>query len=324
MLSIRLFGRLSVRHCTQELDRLPTGKPLELFCYLLLHREQHHSREVLASVLWGDYTTSQSKKYLRQALWQIQTVIPKSQPLFLADMHSLKVATNETWLDIAAFEMASLQLRDVPGQKMTDANADAINGAVQLYRGDLLEGWYQDWCLFERERLRNLYLLMLDKLMVYSEDRKQTEAGLEFGERILRLDRAHERTYQAMMRLHYGAGDRAGAIRVFQRCATALQEELGIVPGRQTTQILDQIRADCAPDAPRDLVKDSPESASRTEPSALLQIMAQLKQALSLLSDAQTHIQADPPETKLTPRAKAPVSTKGKFTPLMKAPNRSS
>jgi DNA-binding SARP family transcriptional activator len=323
MLSIRLFGRLSVHHCTQELDRLPTGKPLELFCYLLLHREQLHSREVLASVLWGDYTTSQSKKYLRQALWQIQTVIPKSQPIFLADMHSLKVATNETWLDIAAFEMASLQLRDVPGQKMTDANADAINAAVQLYRGDLLEGWYQDWCLFERERLRNLYLLMLDKLMVYSEDRKQTEAGLEFGERILRLDRAHERTYQAMMRLHYGSGDRAGAIRVFQRCATALQEELGIVPGRQTTQILDRIRADCVPDGPPAIAKDVPQNESKAESSALIQIMAQLREALSLLTDAQ-HIRTHLPETEVTPRPKGMVSAKSKFTSLIKAPNRSS
>jgi DNA-binding SARP family transcriptional activator len=324
MLSIRLFGRLSVHDCDRELDRLPTGKPLELFCYLLLHRELLHSREVLASLLWGDYTTSQSKKYLRQALWQIQTLIRKSQPIFLADMQSLKVSQTEIWLDVAAFEMASLQLRDVPGQKMTDANADAVNTAVQFYRGDLLEGWYQDWCLFERERLRNLYLLMLDKLMVYSEDRKQHEAGLEFGERILRLDRAHERTYQAMMRLHYGAGDRAGAIRVFQRCATALQEELGIVPGRQTMQILDQIRADCAPDVPRDISKDLPQYANKPEPIAFLQIMAQLRQALSLLNDAQTHIQTDLPETDVTPPSKAPVRAKSKFIPLIKAPNRSS
>jgi DNA-binding SARP family transcriptional activator len=324
MLSIRLFGRLSVHHCDQELDRLPTGKPLELFCYLLLHREQLHSREVLASLLWGDYTTSQSKKYLRQALWQIQTLIRKSQPIFLADMHSLRVNANEIWLDVAAFEMASLQLRDVPGQKMTDANADAINTVVQLYRGDLLEGWYQDWCLFERERLRNLYLLMLDKLMVYSEDRKQHEAGLEFGERILRLDRAHERTYQAMMRLHYGAGDRAGAIRVFQRCATALQEELGIVPGRQTMQILERIRTDCPPDAPPNLSKDLAQHASKAEPFAFLQIMGQLRQALSLLNDAQTHVRTDLPETEVTPRPKAPVSPKSKFTPLIKAPHRSS
>jgi DNA-binding SARP family transcriptional activator len=324
MLTVRLFGRLSVHHCDRELDRLPTCKPLELFCYLLLHREQLHSREVLASLLWGDYTTSQSKKYLRQALWQIRTLIRKAQPIFLTDMQSLKVSPTGIWLDVAAFEIASLQFRDVPGQKMTDANADAINTAVQLYRGDLLEGWYQDWCLFERERLRNLYLLMLDKLMVYSENRKQHEAGLEFGERILRLDRAHERTYQSMMRLHYGAGDRAGAIRVFQRCTTALQEELGIVPGRQTMQILDQIRADCAPDVPRGISKDPAQYANKPEPFAFLQIMAQLRQALSLLNDAQTHIQSDLPETEVTPPSKAPVRAKSEFTPLIKAPNRSS
>lgn len=323
MLRIRLFGRLSVHHGDRELDRLPTGKPLELFCYLLLHREQLHSREVLASLLWGDYTTSQSKKYLRQALWHIQAVIKKSKLIFVADVHSLKVHPGEMWLDVAAFETACLQLRDVPGQKLTDANAETLAAAVQLYRGDLLEGWYQDWCLFERERLRNLYLLMLDKLMVYSEDRKQHEAGFEFGEKILRLDRAHERTYQAMMRLHYQAGDRTGAIRVFQRCAAALQEELGVAPGRHTRQIFDQIRGDCVPDLQGDMSKALPQGASKAEPSAFLQVMAQLRQALSLLNDAQTHVQNQMPPSE-TPMPKAPISSKSKVPPLIKAPQRSS
>jgi DNA-binding SARP family transcriptional activator len=75
MLSVCLFGKFSVHDDGRELDRLPGGKPIELFCYLLLQRERPHSREVLASLLWGDCTTSQSKKYLRQALWQLQEMV---------------------------------------------------------------------------------------------------------------------------------------------------------------------------------------------------------------------------------------------------------
>jgi DNA-binding SARP family transcriptional activator len=325
MLSVRLFGRLSVHDGDTELERLATGKPTELFCYLLLHRERLHSREALASLFWGDHTTSQSKKHLRQALWRIQALLEReSQPLsiFVADRDSLRVNCNDDiWLDVAIFEKASLQLRDMPGQKMSAAHAEMLNTAVQLYRGELLEGWYQDWCLFDRERLRNVYLLMLNKLMLYHEDRKQAEAGLECGERILRLDRAHERTYQTMMRLHHLIDDRAGAVRVFQRCAAALKEELGITPSRHTVQTLEQIRGDRVPDVWGAQANGLMQDASKAEPFTFHQVISQLKQALSLLNDAQTHILNEPQPAK---RISAPRATKSKGTPLIKGPQRSS
>jgi DNA-binding SARP family transcriptional activator len=195
------------------------------------------------------------------------------------------------WLDVAAFENACQQLQDVPRHEVTNSKAEVLKTAVELYRGDLLEGWYKDWCLFERERLQNLYLLILDKLMAYSEDRHQYEAGLEFGERILRADRAHERTYQVMMRLHHLAGDRAGAVRLYQRCAVALQEELGVKPGRHTMQILEQIRGDCVPVSH---LPDAMEvqSESLVEPT-ITNLLACLRQVLSVLNDAQSHIEKD-------------------------------
>jgi len=74
MLSIRTFGKLSVQWDSNSLAGLTAGKPLELLCYLLLQRAWFHSREALASLLWGDFTTAQSTKYLRQMLWQLQTI----------------------------------------------------------------------------------------------------------------------------------------------------------------------------------------------------------------------------------------------------------
>ena len=65
-------------------------------------------------------------------------------------------------------------------------------------------GWYEDWCLSEHERLQNMYLKMLDKLMGYCEAHGQVNSGLAYGEQVLRYDRASERTYQRMMRLYAG------------------------------------------------------------------------------------------------------------------------
>jgi len=65
---------------------------------------------------------------------------------------------------------------------------------VNIYQGNLLEAWYQDWCLYERERLQKLFLAMLDMLMDYCEAPQDYETGRTFGNRILQDDRAREHT----------------------------------------------------------------------------------------------------------------------------------
>jgi DNA-binding SARP family transcriptional activator len=187
---------------------------------------------------------------LRQALWQLQGALDaplepgrESLLMVLPDWIQLNPAGN-LWLDVALFEQAFTLAQGTPGQNMDMHQAQALQVAVDLYQGDLLEGWYQEWCLYERERLQQLYLTMLDKLMGYSEATGGYEAGLEYGTRILRYDRASERTHQALMRLHYLAGNRAAALHQYERCVCALEEELGVKPARRTLALYQQLRAD--------------------------------------------------------------------------------
>ena len=74
-LSIRLFGQFSVQQGTKILEGFESRKVQELFAYLLLYRERIHSREALASLLWGECSTAQSRTYLRKTLWQLQTAL---------------------------------------------------------------------------------------------------------------------------------------------------------------------------------------------------------------------------------------------------------
>ena len=131
---------------------------------------------------------------------------------------------------MAEFEQAFNLTRGTPGRQLDAQNVQILQNAVELYRGDLLEGWYQDWCLFERERLQNMYLTMLDKLIDYSEANELYEAGLAYGAHILRHDRARERTHRRLMRLHYLARDRTEALRQYERCVSSLDKELGVEP----------------------------------------------------------------------------------------------
>ena len=132
------------------------------------------------------------------------------------------------------------------GGDLSDECAHALEQAVHVYRGDFLEGCYQDWCIFERERLQNIYLNVLDKLMDHCQSTGDYEAGLAYGAQMLRLDRARERTHRRMMQMYYLAGDRTAALRQYDRCAAALSQELGVKPSQRTEILCEQIRNDSA------------------------------------------------------------------------------
>jgi DNA-binding SARP family transcriptional activator len=249
-LKIRLFGKFSLIHDNREFECLPSAKAKELFCYLLLHRDRHHLREIVASQLWGNYTTAQSRKNFRQTLWQLQQALhslsSKDQihPVQVDGEYLRLHPEADIWLDIAVFERAFTPVRGITGEQIQNQQAQILRNAVSLYSGDLLEGWFQDWCLYHRERLQSIYLAMLDKLMAYCEFHHEYEDGLSFGERLLHQDNARERTYFRLMRLHYLAGDRAGALRQFHRCASALETELGVKPSKRTLELYEQLRTD--------------------------------------------------------------------------------
>lgn len=250
-MQIELFGPMKVSFAGEPVAGLEARKAQELLAFLLLQRTRAYSREFLAELLWGQRAPVQSKKYLRQVLWQVQSALASrgegAEHAALLSVDGEWVRCNERcdlWLDVAVFEEAYAQSEGIAGGDLDTRRAEGLRQAVQLYRGDLLPGCYEDWCIFERERLQTMYLAMLDKLIDCCQEHGQYEVGLGYGATILRYDRARERTHRRMMRLHYLAGDRTSALRQYDQLARALQEELDVKPSRRSTTLRDQIRAD--------------------------------------------------------------------------------
>lgn len=250
VLSIRLFGKFSISRDEQTIDDIVVGKPRELLCYLLVCHERPIAREFLAGLLWGDCTTEHSRKYLRKALWQLQrsfhTTLGPSGPRIVRANSECVFSDEqpELLVDVAQFEKAVTIAQDSSRRMRGEECIEALRSAVDLYRGDLLEGWYQDWCLCERERLQNQYLGILDKLILYSETHRDYENGKEYCMRVLQSDRAHENTHRHLMRLYYLTGDRERALRQYRRCTVALKEELGVGPSSATENLYHEICAE--------------------------------------------------------------------------------
>lgn len=294
-LRISLFGQFHIQCGEEILTHLLSRKLQELFCYLLLYRDRSHPRETLASMLWGNSSTAHSKKYLRQALWQLQNSVKsrdegENRQLLLVNPDRICLSPDaEVWIDVAILEQAFARTRGVSGAALDAQQAQVLSDAVDLYRGDLLEGWFQDWCLYERERLQNMYLALLDKLMDYCEANKECEVGLGLGTRILRYDGARERTHRRLMRLYCLAGDRTAALRQYDQCVSALRQELAVKPAARTVMLYQQIRTEQFPDPTQSLFTDS--SVHSPPGSQWHEMVDQLRHLRESLTKAQDELQ---------------------------------
>ena len=251
VLRVSMFGKLQVRLGRERLTGSMPQKARELLAYLLLHR-RGHPRERLATLLWRRGTTKRAKAYLRKALWQLRKTLSPGDTdrtsLLEVDGDWVQIPSSANLrIDVEGFQDAFDAVRDGTAASMSDDQVRGLEEAVSLYAGDLLENWYQGWCLRERERLKDILLRMLDRLTRRCEQEGRYDTGIRYGLRALRIDPARERIHRHLMRLRARAGDRTGALRQYNRCAKVLNHELGVIPTTATRHLHERIQKDLFP-----------------------------------------------------------------------------
>ncbi|MFZ2098726.1 MAG: bacterial transcriptional activator domain-containing protein, partial [Anaerolineales bacterium] len=161
----------------------------------------------------------------------------------------------------------------------------------RLYRGDLLEGWYHDWCLFERERIKAVYISLVDKLMAYCEANSIYEQGINYGRKLIEMDPTYESAYQHMIRLFINSGDRISALRLFESCQKALRNEFNIGPGNVTLNLYKLINT--GGDKSDNMSDELSDKSIDRNNSIILKDLSQIKKAIYDLVSVQQKILAE-------------------------------
>ena len=242
-LRINLFGCPRVIR-TDAPEPVSLGRPAHaLLAFLLLRGHQLHPREKLAYALWSGATRDAAAHSLRTTLWRLRRAIeppevPKGTYLLVNSRGEVGFNWNSRyWLDVLDFE-TTIRHADAP---VPDSALEKLEQALRLYEGGLLEGFYDDWILRERERLRNLYIQGLSQMMWRLKDEQRYEGALEYGRKILQEDPLRESVHRQMMRLHALNGNRCQALMQYEELALMLEEQLEVAPSEETTSVYAQI-----------------------------------------------------------------------------------
>src|SRR6266849_3950283 len=216
---------------------LPTRKTQALLAYLALPLGQAHPREKLATLLWGDMPDAQARGNLRHALSRIRKALPRAaRPGMVLDGPSVALDPSVVDVDVARLERLGV-----------DGRPEALEQIAGLYRGDLLAGLalaerpFEEWLTSERERLHELAIQGLSRLLTHQQKADALEPAVQTGLRLLALDPLQEPVHRAVMRLYARLGRREAALRQYQHCVDALKRELSTQPEAETTQLYQEI-----------------------------------------------------------------------------------
>jgi DNA-binding SARP family transcriptional activator len=241
LMRIYLFGPPRVLYGAQPVKSFPTEKAKLLFFYLALFRKSAHARTVLWGLFWGSSNEAQARHSLSTALWRLQAWLQQ----FQAEDRSLLVSADQQvridpaggfWLDVAEFEQRIALGRQINGSN-PDLAAASLSHALELYQGELLEGYYAEWVLAERDRLHQLFLQTLVHLMIYYGGRREYRQAITCAQRILQDDPLREDVQRELMKLFALDQQPAEALLQYRRCVAVLRDELGIEPMPETQTV---------------------------------------------------------------------------------------
>ncbi|WP_194798199.1 MULTISPECIES: AAA family ATPase [Myxococcaceae] len=205
-----------------EAVRLPLDlRPAALLALLTLEGPQPRAR--LASLLWPASPETTARNNLRQLLRRLRQAAGEE---LVEDVEGrLRLSPQ------VAVDAAELELHATAGRY-----AD-----VARQEGELLWGLdydalpeLGDWVHAQREHLRGVRAGALEQEAARLERAGALHPALEWNARLLELAPAQEAAHRRSMRLHAALGDRAAALRAFDRCRLALQRELDLEPSEET------------------------------------------------------------------------------------------
>src|SRR5579871_1068670 len=264
---IELLGGLKAEREQQTILRFPTTKAGALFACLAFH-EQPQPREYLLELLWPDSDIERGRHNLRQALSslrkQLEPPDTSAGEVIIATHAQVQLNPLAIQTDVQAFLAMARRAEDAASSEERIA---ALTAAIDLYKGELLPGYYEDWVLLERERLVTLYVRLLRRLVGELEALRETERALEYALRAAAVAPLQEEVAYDLIRQYAVTGQYELAKQHYHRFRKRLRE-LEQTPSTYLRTFVAQLPQHTRVDVPKPAAVTTPPPPQPEKPSA--------------------------------------------------------
>ena len=223
---VRLLGGLEIQSGGKIITRFRSRQTAGLFAFLAYHRETRHSRDVLVEKFWPEAPDQErGRASLSVAISSLRSQLePPGCPhgsVIIADVRHLGVNPDAVHTDIEAFYS---HLNKAKGCGDPAESLALQEAAIKLYRGPLLNGYYDEWILGEQERLRGRFSAALSHLAHEYETQGETDNAIDWYRQAFQNDESDTASLQQMLDLLLKTGREREAVRVYHAAEKRLAE----------------------------------------------------------------------------------------------------
>jgi len=239
-IEIRLFGTPSIKIDGESVPLPSLSISRKLLVYLFLHKEQVHPRSRLLFILAPEQPESRGRRILSRALWDLRRALP----IELIEAQGDHIQIDEKlpiWIDTISFSQAAAE--QLKAKELTSEDAEAIRESIAFYRGELLEGFYDDWVFTRRDAFKEHYLQMLWRLSMWEKQQGNYQEALDCLHPLVEAEPLRESGHREMMRLYLALGRPDAALQQYETCCRVLEEEFGLEPEEETLQLAEKLKA---------------------------------------------------------------------------------
>ena len=180
-------------------------------------------RSYVAGTLWLDSTQERAFGNLRSALWRVRR---HTTDLIDANTNTVAITPTAT-IDVTAV-ITSAERLCTP---TTDCTNDDFDPAP--FTKQLLPGWYDEWLLIHRERLRQRSLHALEALAQRLTTQGRYATAIEAALAAIELDPLRETPHRCLIATHIAEGNYSEALTHYHHYTNQLHTELNIQPSPQ-------------------------------------------------------------------------------------------
>jgi serine/threonine-protein kinase len=192
-------------------------------------------RDRLVGLLWPELDQSHARTALRKAVHYSRSILGEEAIVGRGD-EELALSTQSLKCDAVELRLA--------------VEKGHLARAVELYRGELLPGFFlpechdfDAWLEEQRSSLRESAVAACWALAQHLEAGDNGTEASKYARRLTRLDRTNERLLRRAMQMLDRLGDRAGALNVYEEFTRRLRKELEADPSPETVKLAESIRS---------------------------------------------------------------------------------
>jgi DNA-binding SARP family transcriptional activator len=134
------------------------------------------------------------------------------------------------------------------------ASSNVVTSLLNLRDTGLLPGWYEDWVIFDQNRLLHDRLRAFTVLSEASLACRDYSSAAAAAEAALEIEPLYESSVRLLIRAELGLGNIAAALRTFEKYQTKLQHDLGLLPSEHVRELIAEARGHQMSVAPEHLL----------------------------------------------------------------------